>query len=492
MVNPFLPEMTDVPAGWVGQFDNNDRVFFRGPNGYLTYDHPMKGAIPKPWQLKVDRSVSNPREYYYNTQTRENSYINPRFKEEIMNSSLLGVSRLVRESATMTVNTDGTLEKSRRQAIGNKNIRHLYTIVKTLDAGNGAIGGMNGGVHVVRLKGTGKLYVEKRFKKDDLQPLRDGTPGMGVVEIGITHRVMHGGLAGYINGFIEPNDIHPASASLFLEFCDLGSLDDLIKCHAQRLGTRDAVDVPERFVWHAIVGLCDALSYLWGGKSFITNEKHTGTGPAKGWKPILHRDMKPDNILIRSRSTNGATKYPFLVISDFGLATDNHKQGSGACGTRHFWAPELLWDPPATNNWHLSSFPPNQYHTHESDLYALGVCIYNLCRPTNAIVHGQRWLGALSHFKFESYPTNRDEIDLWLSSRRSRKSDLDAGSSYSPYLRNVVKKMTSWNVSQRGAAHQLEHILIPTVKKCGYYDEDFSPSEALPAWAIKKHDYHSR
>lgn len=52
--------------------------------------------------------------------------------------------------------------------------------------------------------------------------------------------------------------------------------------------------------------------------------------------------------------------------------------------------------------------------------------------------------------------------------------------------------MTAWSVIQRGAAHQLENILIPTVKKCGYYDEDFSPSEALPAWAIKKHDYHSR
>ncbi|KAJ8062595.1 hypothetical protein OCU04_009119 [Sclerotinia nivalis] len=490
MINPLIPEMTNVPTGWEAFLDDNDRVYFRGPDKKTTYVHPMLGLIPKPWHLKVDRSLPNPREYYYNTHTKERSQNNPRFNEDVMNSQLLGVSRAVRESATLTKNSIGTLEKSRHSHINNKDIRDQYKIVHTIDSGDGGLGGMNGGVHVVRLKATGALYVEKRFKKDALQTWK-GKPGLGVVEILITHRVKHGGLAGYINAFIAPDMVHPTSASLYLEFCNLGSLDDLIKCYAQRLGTRDEARVPERFVWHAIIGLCDALSYLWGGKSFITNDKHRGSGPEKGWKPILHRDMKPDNILMRSRSEN-TSKYPYLVISDFGLVTDDYEQGCGACGTACFWAPELLWNPPAMTKQQLENFPPNQYHTHESDLYSLGASIYNLCKPTNVSIHGVHWQGAFSHINIESYPNDPTKKDLWFPSQKCRKSDLDIGTFYSNYLRETIRKITAWKPNRRGAAHQLENTLLPTVKAAGYDEEEFSLSEALPVWAIKMHDYHAR
>ncbi|KAI9644333.1 hypothetical protein NHQ30_007690 [Ciborinia camelliae] len=490
--------MTTLPPGWVGQFDHNDRVYFIGPGGQSTYDHPKYGVIPKPWQLKVDRSVPNPCEYYYNTQTNARSTENPRLNEELLGSHLLRISRVVRESATVTKNSQDAMKNKRRTHIKNRDIRHDFEIVHTIDDGSGGIGGiggMNGGVHVVRYRGAmkDKLYVEKRFKKDDLQHRRDGKPGLGIVEILITHRVIHGGLASFIEGFIAPDMINPTSGSLYLEFCDLGSLNDLIKCYAQRLHTNEESHIPERFVWHAMSGLCDALAYLWGGKNFVSDETARETGPEKGWKPILHRDMKPDNILIRSRSDLKSKKYPYLVISDFGLATDDPRDitetGGPANGSIHYFAPELLWPAVPRDPRLLNYFPPGQSHTFESDLYSLGVCIYNLCRPTNENQNGVNWVGAFSHFNRQTYRNNNAS---WFSMTTSRNEVLDIGSIYSIPLRRIMMKATHWNRSQRGAAHELARTLIDTANAAGYNNEEFGESERLPTWAIKVHDYNTR
>lgn len=495
MTNPNIPEMTTLPPGWIGQLDNDDRVYFIGPDGKSTYVHPKYGVIPKPWQLRVDRSVSKPFEYYYNTDTKVRTKKNPRLNEEVLGSSLLKISRLVRESATVTKNSQAEMKNKRRTHIKNIDVRQQFDIVHTIDDGAGGIGGMNGGVHVVRYKGAlkDKLYVEKRFKKDALERQQNGKPGVGVVEILITHRVIHGGLAAFIEGFIVPDLLHPLNASLYLEFCDLGSLNDLITLYAQRLHTSEAVWAPERFIWHAFCGLCDALGYLWGGKSFVSDEKARGTGPAKGWNPILHRDLKPDNILVRSRSMLNSRKYPYLVISDFGLATDDPQDiaetGRPICGSLHYFAPELLWREIPSDPRCLNYFPPNEGHTFESDLYSLGACIYNLCNPTNVSLNGTHWIGALSHINVEAY---RKQDRKWFLSRSCRNQVLDIGSFYSPSLRQIVMKATHFKPGQRGNAYQLANTLVDTAIAAGYGDEEFGETERLPIWAIKVHDYNNK
>ncbi|CAM9312289.1 unnamed protein product, partial [Heterosigma akashiwo] len=49
---------------------------------------------------------------------------------------------------------------------------------------------------------------------------------------------------------------------------------------------------------------------------------------------LVYRDLKPDNVLLDDEG--------YCRISDLGLATEVTPTLSGACGTRGYWAPEML------------------------------------------------------------------------------------------------------------------------------------------------------
>lgn len=107
---------------------------------------------------------------------------------------------------------------------------------------------------------------------------------------------------------------------------------------------------------------------------------------------ILHRNINPGNVLLRSRATLGSKRYFYCVLSDFGLACDNWDDGNPRTdkfqvdgyklGTKSYWVPELCYSPypkgpPGSTEW--IKFPGGHRHTQKSDLWALGACIYNLC-----------------------------------------------------------------------------------------------------------------
>jgi serine/threonine protein kinase len=140
--------------------------------------------------------------------------------------------------------------------------------------------------------------------------------------------------------------------TLLLEYCDLGDLAD----YKQAANRREQA-VSEEFIWNVFSQISSALAYLHTGLGSENYRKNN-----EAWIPIVHRDMKPANILIKSR--NGS-KMPIMKLSDFGLAIykdENFTSRTGICGTAAF-------HPPA---------PKGRIDT-PADVWALGAIVHWLC-----------------------------------------------------------------------------------------------------------------
>lgn len=68
--------------------------------------------------------------------------------------------------------------------------------------------------------------------------------------------------------------------------------------------------------------------------------------PTEGWRTIVHRDIKPNNIFLGSSGSEGQGGIPFLKLGDFGLAVPEdwearqNPRGMNEAGTWGWKAPE--------------------------------------------------------------------------------------------------------------------------------------------------------
>lgn len=287
-------------------------------------------------------------------------------------------------------------------------------------------------------------------------------------------------------------------------------MENLINAFAQRRlhAKSDAEwpEMPERFIWHAFAGLCDGLAYLQGGRSYASNDV-TEYVPSPGWVPILHRDMKPDNVLIRSRGTVGTKRYFYCVLSDFGLACEdwpsghpleNDAQSRGSkLGTKTYWAPELLYDPYPRGGDRIEErrYPYGYKHTAKSDLWALGSIIYNLadCGPTQW--YDRPVTSAVAHIPWAAKPPDVDDEHFQEGTLARKKLDISTltlKKAYSDELKLAILQAT------RPVHKRPDPILMMGTLKTLMQESGFTnhipkghEHEQLPNWATRVHDYHS-
>lgn len=177
-----------------------------------------------------------------------------------------------------------------------------------------------------------------------------------------------------------------------VEFCDCGDLGQLLDIYkAQKKVLPNLADsyIPESFIWHAFLALMDGLHFLATGKSYLAtdlcNEQTT-------WRPVVHRDIKPDNVMLKSRSTPGSEKPLYVILTDFGMAeyeSDSIRSGPPwpVYGTPEYHAPELCFDPSSATQSQLDQLAAP--HTLKSDVWAVTAIMHALCER-DALAHMDR------------------------------------------------------------------------------------------------------
>lgn len=473
------PEIKRLPKDWRFNVSPDGRIMYqKTTTREQTYTHPTFGGLPEPWILHVTKDG---KVEYYNRNTKATNTHDPRYMERNIQSGTKYLSEGMKLAASIKKNRkDIDVTQCVRGDIATHDIRDQFQIIHTIDAGDGKLGGMNGGVFVVVMKKVeNRMYVEKRFKKGDVD--------IAQKEIEMLHRVKHCSLTFFMAGFILPD---LSDASLYVEFCDRGSLEDVMKEYTQRSNQIPRPRVPEAFVWHAFAGLCDGLAYLQTGR--IQIRKKASGDP--NWIPILHRDIKPDNVLLRSRSTIGTGKYFYCVLSDFGLACEDFSrtdprcdywQKSGSrCGTSLYFAPELLHNPYPTEGRHQRYFPEGQRHTCYSDLWSLGASIYNLCA---ARLGEER--GTWNHTTLAGKPPYM-QPQAYREGRASRPRNLLISNYYSKQLRTAINQATEFVLGNRKSPKDMIKTIERLMKESGFNEQ--GTSDPIPDWATRVHEYHSK
>jgi len=155
-------------------------------------------------------------------------------------------------------------------------------------------------------------------------------------------------------------------------------------------------------------------------------------------------------------------------------------------GTCTFFAPELCYNPYPRTEEEFKYFPrirnssARYKHSPESDLWALGACIYILASLGN-------------HLK--SRPPNVDK-QAWFEGQASRfeSYELDPNLGYTEDLSKAIRRVMRFRKEERAnAIDAIFRILRPGMNDSGFTTGIAHAGEdELPPWATRVHEYHSR
>ncbi|KAI9845162.1 MAG: hypothetical protein M1837_005047 [Sclerophora amabilis] len=323
-----------------------------------------------------------------------------------------------------------------RPPVGAGNLRNGYEILKTIDdgsAGGNNPGGMNGGIFVVRRKVDSLRLIEKRLTpqavKDDLV----------TQEIYLLRSLSHPNICEYYDAFIV-RDLPSSTfaASLYMEYCNLGTAHDLIRTYNHR---PDRPYITEAFLWHTFHSLLKALVYLHNGAAGEL------LAPRPGWRSVLHKDIKPSNVFVKTSRRGG--RYPTIVLGDFGVAIRDddpgwRRQDVEICGTLQFQPPEV----------------PMHDLAGKGDVWGVGAVLHAMCR--------------LDHGPVPNPPPGQHP-QTWFLTPEVRVPKR-AGSHYSPQLNEILSAALTLDRARRPTAMPL------LVEVRGKYAASAVKYKPLPSW----------
>lgn len=132
----------------------------------------------------------------------------------------------------------------------------------------------------------------------------------------------------------------------------------------------------EGFVWHVLHDVGKGLAYLHGGITDAARQTHS----QRGWDMICHLDIKPANIFMSSRGSDGT--YPRMVLGDFGCAVTRRDIESGREEPQNHRHGTLDWMPPHSRGDVVG--PRNRGYGWHTDVWQLGAVAAAMCRLTHA------------------------------------------------------------------------------------------------------------
>ncbi|MCJ1463303.1 hypothetical protein MMC07_001909 [Pseudocyphellaria aurata] len=212
-------------------------------------------------------------------------------------------------------------------------------------------GAFNDGVYVVKRRQDGRKCVEKRIKQGGV------INGAAAYEISVLRSLNHKHVTEYIDSFIDTSGTMPR-ASIYMEYCDLGSLADALK-DCRRFGQH----AKEWAVWELFIQLTNAVAYCHHGIHDAVFEPH-GSREAS-WIGVLHCDIKPGNVFLRS---DYRSNFPQVVLGDFGQAIVRQDDGDREC-QRQRRCYDRDWAPPEAPCYDCYS-----------DIWSIGLVVQAMCR----------------------------------------------------------------------------------------------------------------
>lgn len=131
---------------------------------------------------------------------------------------------------------------------------------------------------------------------------------------------------------IDLKDFYQTSTEyvLIMEACDMDLQGSMSLYAKSSRGGKERFLFPQLFVWRILSRLADALAYI----------HHHG---------VVHHDIKPGNVLLQWGGRDPETKYPEIILADFGAATSkiegNYSDMSAPAYTSLYHPPDVMRGP---------------------------------------------------------------------------------------------------------------------------------------------------